>query len=153
MPFSLWRMRRTVFSIAAATVALLLGACASYDAHWQAARASRDPYAGAYDGRWQSGRAATGGRLRCVLTQQDAAHYQAWFHATWHGVFQSTHRVVLATRPAGKGLAFAGTATLQTVIGAGSYRCSGQLTPETLNAQYDAQYDTGTFTLTRVKSP
>ncbi len=148
-------MRTSVFRFAVVAVALFLGACSSYDAKWQESRAGRDAFAGAYSGRWQSGKMATGGSLRCILTQRDAGVYEAWFHARWHGVFQSKHRVVLASRAVGKALAFEGAATLQTWLGAGSYRCSGLLTPGqagALRARYEAAYDTGTFTLDRAKA-
>ena len=140
------------FYIAAAGVVFLLSGCSSFDAEWRAARGERTAFAGAYEGRWQSGQAGAGGALRCVLTRRDAGHTEARFHATWHGIFQSTHRVLLATQAAGEGLAFEGTATLQTIIGAGSYRCWGSIAPGALNAHYDAAYDVGTFTLVRVKS-
>ncbi len=151
---SIRRMRTSVFRFAVVVVALFLVACSSYDAKWREACAGRHAFAGAYAGRWQSGGMSTGGSLRCILTQKDAGVYEAWFHARWHGIFQSKHRVVLATRAVRKGLAFEGAATLQSWLGAGAYRCSGLLTPGlagSLRARYEAAYDTGTFTLERAK--
>ena len=146
---------RTVFGLSLA----LIAGCSSYDQRFAAASRSDVKhllYEGAYSGRWTSARhPGGGGNLRCILTKVNGADpdFRADFHATWHGL-SSSHSVVLHTRPAARknsgAVNFEGTSRLQTIIGAGTYRCKGAMDSRTMRACYDATYDRGTFEMTRI---
>lgn len=138
---------------------LFFGAsCSDYDRRWaaQSAAPGADPFEGSYTGTWKSARyVGATGKLRCILTRQAPNLYRAEFHATWHGIFSSTHSVILRVtdwrRAQGKPVAkFAGATEIKMWIGSGRYRCTGELTPGGFVADYDADYDRGKFEVTRV---
>lgn len=140
--------------------ALSAAACSGYNSRWQAARQSAPglgaPYAGAWDGRWTSSQhQGHGDRLQCILTPEpgNAHAYRAEFKATWLTFMTSEHSVVfhLAPGPSTKSRSFSGSAALKTLIGSGTYRCKGSITPTRMRARYDATYDLGTFELQRAK--
>ncbi len=146
-------VRRLVILVAA----LALGACSGYDARWKAAKSASkaDRYAGAWDGTWTSERhAGQGDSLRCILTPspgKDGTAYDAEFKAVWMKVISSTHKVTLQIGPPNrKGVrTFSGTSKLSTFVGGGDYRSEGTLTPSAMEARYEANYDSGTFKLSR----
>jgi hypothetical protein len=139
---------------------LFFGAsCSDYDRRWAAQSASpgaTDPFEGSYTGTWKSARyVGAMGKLRCILTRQAPNLYRAEFHATWHGIFSSTHTVMLSVtdwrRSQGKLAAkFAGSTEIRMWIGSGRYHCTGELMPGGFVADYDAEYDRGQFQVTRV---
>ena len=88
----------------------------------------------------------TGGSLWCILSEGGPGIYRAEFKATWHGVFRSEHVAMLRMKDAS---AFRGEASLQAIIGSGTYSCEGELGRDALSATYDAKYDTGNFLLRR----
>jgi hypothetical protein len=139
--------------------ALLLGGCSNYDARWRAAQrlnAIHDLFEGTYEGTWESSRyKGARGKLWCILKRQSGDVYSADFRATWHGIFSSEHSVLLRVtdRRTVKGMQhvkFAGAAEIRMWIGSGHYRCTGEMTPLQLTAEYDASADRGTFRLERV---
>ena len=150
---------RLGFSRPVLLVALLsLIGCSNYASRWQnppSAFGGKDSFEGSYFGNWESKRYKnTSGKLWCILLrdQQDKDQYVASFRATWHGVFASEHTVRLKIkerrRENGVPVAiFEGAMKIQMWIGSGHYRCSGKLTPTSLLADYDAEYDQGTFTM------
>jgi hypothetical protein len=155
-----FRMTRRFIQFACGLVGLALTACSNFDSRFaQGSNATRkgDGFAGTYEGKWtSSSHPGSGGKLWCILTKQRENEYLAEFKATWHGVFSSTHSVVLQgkSRPS-KGraapvLALAGTSEIRMFVGAGTYRCEGQTDGRRMQACYDATYDRGTFDLLRV---
>ena len=148
-----------VFRVVLLGVMFLAIGCSSYDRRWreaQGAVAPNDPFSGSYVGRWKSTRypSATG-KLWCILSRQSRDVYLAEFRATWHGIFSSTHSVMLRiterAKSGGKHVAkFAGETEIKMWIGSGRYRCSGEFTPAGFVADYDAEYDRGRFELSRV---
>lgn len=155
-----FRMTRSFIHFACGLIVLTLTACSNFDsrfAHESRATRKDDAFSGTYEGKWtSSSHPGNGGKLWCILSKQREHEYLAEFKATWHGVFSSTHSVVLQgkSRPSrGRGvpvLALAGTSEIRTIIGAGSYRCEGQTDGRRMQACYDATYDRGTFDLLRV---
>jgi hypothetical protein len=157
------------FRLVTAFCALLFSACSAYERKWNVARAARpsaDPVEGAYLGTWDSARyEAAGGKLKCIVTRKGRGEYLAEFRATWHGIFTSTHSVILrATAPTRRGngaVRFSGEAAISMWIGSGTYRCEGMMVPATIGdtpglvparitARYHATYDSGTFDLAKV---
>ena len=153
-------MIRPFLHTACALIAMALAACSNFESKFsRESRAARrdDPYSGTYEGKWISKSHPGGnGKLWCILSKQEKSEYLAEFKATWHGVFSSTHSVVLHTRPAVKKgarppvLGFDGTAAISMIIGSGTYQCEGRIDGRRLEASYDATYDRGTFELLRV---
>ena len=79
--------------------------------------------------------------------------YHAEFKATWLKIMSSEHTVALHVSPgkSAKPRPFTGSAKLKTLVGSGTYRCAGTITPTRMRATYDATYDAGTFELERAK--
>jgi hypothetical protein len=133
--------------------------CSSYDSRWKAAQTApptADAFAGNYVGTWKSARYnGAHGKLWCILTPCAPDAYRADFRATWHGIFSSTHSVILrvtersATGPR-RFVKFAGGTEIKMWIGSGRYSCAGKITADAFLADYDAAYDRGRFELTRV---
>src|SRR5436309_1858990 len=87
---------RRLIHLVAVGWALFFGACASFDREWKGAAhgpaaktVEKDPFSGAWDGQWTSEKhrlrsgLPAGGRLRCIFTRLDNAHYRAQFRANW----------------------------------------------------------------------
>ena len=134
-----------------------LGACASFDAQWQAA-GSAAPGAGVtrWEGRWESAAhkvrsgAMDGGRLRAVLTRTPAAPghpLRADFRAHWKS-FATSYTLTLTPVP-GSRTDFRGTHELPAIFG-GTYRYTARIRGDHCTARYDSSYDRGTFNLRRV---
>ena len=140
---------------------LLCTACSDFQGRWSAAQSASlgtgEPFAGAYEGTWQSSRyKGASGKLWSILTRRGPDLYEAEFRATWHGIFSSRHTVtlrVIERKGAGKYATaiISGAAEIRLWIGAGHYRCQGKVTTSGLNADYDAEIDRGSFSLTRVR--
>ena len=149
-------MMRILLRLLPCLAIVFAAGCSTYDRRF--AEAAKAPakagqFAGTYAGKWTStSHPGGGGKLRCILSQVNASDYLADFHATWHG-FSSEHTVVLHTKPSARGKSgvrdFDGTSELHTIIGAGTYRCSGKMDARVMRACYDATYDRGTFEITR----
>ena len=155
-------MKRPFLLIVCAVIPPAIAACSNYESKF-AREASvtlrNNALAGAYEGTWtSSNHPGGGGKLWCILNQQGESDYLAEFKATWHGVFSSTHEVVLRTqrgksRSAGtKALTFSGEAPIKMFIGAGTYQCEGRMDGRRIQARYDATYDRGNFELKRVNA-
>lgn len=141
--------------LAALSGALLLGACSSFDREWKhaAAAGKTDRFAGAWDGQWTSEKhrlpsgEAAGGRLRCIFTRLDDAHYRARFHAAWL-IFATGYETTFRTERRGSVLAFRGEQDLGAIFG-GVYRYAGQVTPRQFHARFASGYDHGRFEMVR----
>ncbi len=133
--------------------ALVLGACSSFDREWKAAARGDDPYGGAWDGHWTSEKhrlpngSPAGGRLRCVFTRVDDAHYRARFRAGWL-VFSTGYEVSFETQRRGRALIFAGNEDLGAIFG-GVYRYEGKVTAQRFHAAFASRFDHGLFDMTR----
>ena len=138
---------------------LLCAGCSGFDRRWNAAKSASphpDSFAGAYQGTWESSQyKGASGKLWCILTRRAPDLYHAEFRATWHGIFSSRHAVDLRVTDR-KGRAnyasakISGAAEIRMWIGAGRYRCEGEVTTTGLTADYDAKLDRGRFSLVRV---
>ena len=146
---------RRWFQLVALGWALLLGACSSFEGDWKtAARTGKAAsFAGAWDGQWvsekhrlPSGQPA-GGRLRCIFTPVDDAHFRARFHADW-AIFTTGYEVTFDTRRRGSALAFRGEQDLGAIFG-GVYRYHGRVTPQNFSATFASRYDHGRFEMRR----
>lgn len=147
--------------LAALSSALLLGACSSFDREWKAAAqrpaptvsGKADRFSGAWDGQWTSEKhrlpsgEAAGGRLRCIFTQIDSAHYRARFHANWL-IFASGYETTFQTKRRGGVLEFRGEQDLGAIFG-GVYRYTGKVTAEQFRAHFASSYDHGRFEMAR----
>lgn len=143
--------------LAALSAALLLGACSSFDREWKSAAPARsgktERFGGAWDGHWTSEKhrlpsgAPAGGRLRCLFTRIDAAHYRARFRAEWL-VFATGYEVTFTTAQQGGVLAFRGEQDLGAIFG-GVYHYSGRVTPEQFHARFASRSDHGRFEMLR----
>ena len=136
--------------------ALVLGGCASFNREWQGAAhrpiAKADPFGGRWDGQWTSEKhrlpsGPGGGRLRCIFTRLDAAHYRAQFHANWL-CFATGYAVTFETQRHGGVLAFRGQQDLGAIFG-GVYRYDGLVTPQHFGASFASNYDHGRFEMHR----
>lgn len=130
---------------------LLLSGCSSIQREWNAslhAAKPKNPYAGRWTGEWRSTRNPDeGGKLRCILTPEDATHTRTLFEAHWK-VFSSRFSTVLATNQVGNRLHFQGVHPLPEIFG-GAYRYKGFATADYFELSYSSRYDTGTFHLSR----
>ena len=133
---------------------MLPGGCASFDREWKAAagKPTGDPFGGRWDGQWTSEKhrlpsGPAGGRLRCILTRLDDAHYHAKFHANWL-CFATGYEVTFETRRRGQPLAFRGNQDLGAIFG-GVYRYGGVVTPAHFSASFASNYDHGRFEMRR----
>ncbi|MGB8169575.1 MAG: hypothetical protein WCF18_18890 [Chthoniobacteraceae bacterium] len=147
--------------LAVAGWALLLSACSSFEREWKRApgrsaakpaAAKADPFGGAWDGGWTSEKhrlpsGPAGGRLRCIFTHLDDAHYRARFHADWL-CFATGYEVTFETRRRGDVLIFRGDQDLGAIFG-GIYRYDGRVTPTHFSASFASRYDYGRFEMTR----
>jgi hypothetical protein len=110
-------------------------------------------FEGAWDGQWTSEKhrlpsgEPAGGRLRCIFTRLDDAHYRARFYANWL-VFATGYESTFETVRRGGALAFRGTHDLGAVFG-GVYRYEGQATAEHFSASFASKYDHGRFEMRR----
>ncbi len=140
--------------------ALLLGACSSFEREWKSAphgsakktAAKADSFGGAWDGQWTSEKhrlpsGPAGGRLRCLFTRVDDAHYRARFHANWL-CFATGYEVTFETQRRGDALAFRGAQDLGAIFG-GVYRYEGKVTPGRFQASFASRYDYGRFEMRR----
>ena len=139
--------------------ALVLAGCSSFNRDFKAASppaatAARkaDPFSGPWDGQWKSvDHKAAGGRLRCLFTRVDAAHYKARFRANWL-FFASGYELTFQTKRRGDLLFFEGQHDLGLLFG-GVYRYQGRATPEHFSATYTSKYDDGSFEMKRPTQP
>lgn len=144
--------------------ALLLGACSSFERDWKnaprgsvaRAGAKADPFTGAWDGQWTSEKhrlpsGPAGGRLRCIFTRVDDAHYRARFHANWL-CFATGYEVTFETQRQGGVLAFRGDHDLGMIFG-GIYRYQGRVTPGHFSAAFASRFDHGRFEMNRPTGP
>jgi hypothetical protein len=141
-------------------VLTLLTGCSDYLRRWDQPKLThggKDPFEGSYQGVWESTqyKGATG-KLWCILTRTDKDVYKADFRATWHGIFASQHTVFLRIkeRSVVRGepmLRLEGAMKISMWIGSGNYHSVATVRGRDMTAQYDAEYDRGTFTLRRAK--
>jgi hypothetical protein len=147
---------RFLKAASAASLFLLLGACASFDPRWRAADGTaKSRYATRWDGRWISSKHRTlrgpeSGRLRCVLERAGGGKLDAYFHANFL-CFSANYSMTLQPKPGGAKSEFQGTQALPKMFG-GSYSYEATISRDHFVAHYDSAYDTGVFDLREVKS-
>ncbi len=146
-------IRSLVRRAAALGILLVLSGCASFERTWTAHRVEgHDAFTGRWEGKWTSAKhhtasgAASGGRLRCILTKQDARHYEAQFRANWLS-FASSYTVPLQAERHGGELRIRGEHNLGALLGV--YKYDGRVTPAHFHASYDSSYDRGAFEMVR----
>jgi hypothetical protein len=145
---------RHFLPILLAVGALALGGCASFDRDWKNVPVvtKADPFSGRWDGVWTSAKhqqpgGPGGGRLRCIFTRVDDAHYRAQFFANWL-CFASGYTVTFETKRHGDTLAFHGEQNLGAIFG-GVYRYDGVVTAQHFSASFISGYDHGRFEMHR----
>jgi hypothetical protein len=161
-------MRPSATHLATALLAILLPACVSpkFERAWRNAGkqdasapplASRAPQAAGkttarvpvparWEGRWHSDRRDGGGKLRAVVQQPVDGRVEIFFEAGWHG-FTTAYPVSLAAKQNGKGYELSGEHNLRSFVGGGVYHYTGVLGAKALSANYQSDYDRGTFEL------
>jgi hypothetical protein len=130
---------------------LLCCGCASFNRDWKRAAqqpTTPDSVAGRWEGMWISDVNGHNGRLRCLLTQEDAGEYRARFRATYWKVFRFTYAVPLEFHAHDTGWEFNGEANLGWLAG-GAYYYEGRATLTNLHATYKSKHDHGRFEMRR----
>ncbi|MBL9168303.1 MAG: hypothetical protein JNN07_11225 [Verrucomicrobiales bacterium] len=131
---------------------LILGSgCSSFNRHWKEAAqnpSSSPGLVGAWDGTWVSEASGHQGRLRCLIQQQSATHYQAWFRANYARIFNVGYKVSLQVRSTEDRQVFQGEANLGSLVG-GVYTYEGYATATNLFSTYRCRIDHGRFELNR----
>ena len=77
---------------------LVVAGCSTFNHDWKNAAAQSVPgdnISGRWDGSWQSEANGHSGRLRCLITKQDAGQYQARFHANYFKILTFGYTVTL----------------------------------------------------------
>jgi hypothetical protein len=135
-------------------IATCTGCC--YDCRWADAGkipTPADSITGRWTGTWKSEESGHEGGLRCILTQTDAKHYHADFHATFFGIFSYSYDIDLTARATDSAtqpsiVYFNGEADLGWLAG-GKYTYTGKADPRNFFCSYRADKDYGTFQMVR----
>jgi len=134
-------------------LAIALCGCSSFERDWRRATvppASENSIEGRWEGTWKSDVNGHHGGLRCVMVHRTNSLYQAYFHATYHGIFHFSYTVPLEVQPHYGGWEFNGEADLGKLAG-GAYYYEGRATPTNLLSTYRSKDDHGIFELKRPK--
>lgn len=129
---------------------IAVAGCQSYSHQWKeaAARISNDSFEGCWEGSWLSDHNGHSGRLRCILSRDTNAVYQANFQAKYAKTLTFHYVASLQTIREGDKISFNGEAHLAWWAG-GLYRYVGQADGTSFFCTYSNRYDFGTFSLTK----
>src|SRR3982751_68316 len=120
--------KANVGRIAATFIAVLCCAgCSSFNREWRRVAAQGEPSSGItgrWEGSWLSAVNGHHGRLRSIVRQEDARHYQARYHAIYWKIFRFSYTVPLTVEPQGNEFKFKGEADLGSLAG-GVYEYEG----------------------------
>jgi hypothetical protein len=134
---------------------LIAGGCAYYS-RWSGAGQTPTPD-DSIEGRWigtlKSDSNGHSGGLRCIVSELDASHFKADFHATYGGIFSFGYQANMNVKATDGGtrpsvVYFAGEADLGRLAG-GRYTYDGWATPTEFFCNYNAESDHGKFQLVR----
>jgi hypothetical protein len=134
-------------------LALLLCGCSTFNRDWRRAAVpdpSQNSIEGRWEGHWISDVNGHHGGLRCLMTRQTNAVYQARFRATYARALHFSYTVPLEVQPHFGGWEFNGEANLGKLAG-GLYYYEGRATPTNLLSTYRSPSDHGRFDLQRPK--
>lgn len=146
------RLRLKWFTAWAALLPLLLlCGCSSFNRDWR--KAAHQPVApdaieGRWEGSWISDVNGHSGKLRCLLTREEADRYRAHFRATYWKVLRFSYAVPLEFHAHDTGWEFNGEANLGKLAG-GVYYYEGRASLTNLHSTYHSKYDHGRFELHR----
>lgn len=87
------------------------------------------------------------GKLRCIVSVEEAGAYDFHFWARWK-VFAGTYHVVPVVTQGGDHFEFTGSKNLGKLVG-GEYRFDGEIVGDQFDARYESRIDHGRFELTR----
>jgi hypothetical protein len=142
-------MRPLTFVLCAVLLLPALGC--SFNRAWKRAATApvpADEITGAWEGSWVSEVNQHHGRLRALLTKDEAGIYQARFQATFLRVLSAGYTVPLqAARQDGE-FQLEGEQDLGWLSG-GVYRYDGKASPTNFFCTYRSKKDHGTFRMTR----
>jgi len=130
--------------------------CSTFNYEWRQAAKKTTPtseIAGRWEGSWLSHANGHNDNMRCLITQVDANHYDAKFHAAykkWITIYFA-YSVRLAARSASNGVAFHGQEDLGRLAG-GVYTYDGDANATNFFATYKSKYDRGIFQMHRPSS-
>ena len=130
---------------------LLCCGCSSFNRDWRKAAQQPTPtdsMEGRWEGSWKSDANGHEGKLRCLMSRQDDAHYSARFHATYAKTFHFSYTVPLQVQEHIGGWEFNGEENLGKLAG-GVYYYEGRAWPTNLHSTYRSKYDHGIFELRR----
>jgi len=127
----------------------LAAGCSRFDRAWDqlAMQQPATGIEGAWEGRW-IGDNGHAGRLRCILRRADGDTYNAWFHATFWGVFSGEYVVTMTAQSQGDKTLLRGEHDLGWLAG-GNYRYDAIVTPERFESRYDSKWEKGRFEMSR----
>jgi hypothetical protein len=128
-------------------LAAVFSNASEFNRHWR----MDDFHAGAdnglprrWEGQWISETNGHHGALRCVLTKNSAADYDATFYAVYAGMLRVCYTVPLHGQTTGETLGLEGDADLGSLAG-GTYHYAGEATARAFRCNYQCKYDRGTF--------
>jgi hypothetical protein len=145
------RTLRYIARIACLSALLTCATGCSFHRAWNraaAAPAPTDDITGRWEGTWVSEVNQHHGRLRCILTRDEAGHHQAQFHATFAGIFSASYAVPLEIRRADDEFKLHGQQDLGRFAG-GMFTYDGTANPTNFFSTYRSKSDHGTFRMTR----
>jgi hypothetical protein len=142
-------VRRPLALLVLIAIILATGGCSSFERAWRNPPDPSNGIAGRWEGSWQSARSGDRGRLRAIITPQNATQYRARFHATYHSVFTADYSVTLDVKRRGENSQFRGAAHLGLW---GRYETTGDATARQFRAKYRSKFDHGTFDMQRVSN-
>jgi hypothetical protein len=138
----------------AATLALLLSGCSTFNYEWRQAAKKPTPtndITGRWDGHWISQANGHHDQLRALITEVDTNHYDVKFHAAYKKwiTIHFGYTVRMETKPSTNGIVvFHGAENLGALAG-GVYTYDGRADPTNFFSTYKSKYDHGTFEMKR----
>lgn len=141
---------RRFCQIACLAVLLALTSSCSFHRAWNRAAGPPPPddITGRWEGTWVSEVNQHHGRLRCLLTRDEAGAHQARFHATFLRVLSASYTVPLQITRTDNQFKLHGQQDLGSLVG-GIYTYEGTATPTNFFCTYSCKSDHGTFQLFR----
>ena len=133
--------------------ALTFVGCSTFNNEWRQAAKATTPtndITGRWEGRWFSHANGHNERMRCLITQVDANHYDAKFHAAykkWITIYFG-YTVRLETKSSPNGVTFRGQQNLGALAG-GVYAYDGHANATNFFSTYHSKHDNGIFQLYR----
>ena len=131
---------------------LLIGCSSIYNQKWKRiseTAETQEGVLGRWEGSWLSAVNAHRGKLRCIISETETAHYDFHYWARW-SVFSGTYHVTAPIQTSNSISSFSGTKNLGKLLG-GAFEFSGEIEGDEFEATYSSKLDRGKFSLSRVK--